>query len=205
MSGQSWIQSHVRNNRKMQKRQKPRRLRKPGKTGQLQKEGNLKTRKPQAFKNHESAKTRKCKMGKPEVWYGVVDLYGYDSYGELFSIYDLQLCPFLLLRLFCFSRFLGCIVLAGWHFYVLRVCRPNNKGNCQGRDMACPCDVHVMFMSSEVCMLWVSQATGWVKNRMPIASQALAPHLPLSSRGCVAMICHSIKHLIRMDHDGLGV
>ena len=131
----------------MQKRQKPRRLRKPGKTGQLQKEGNLKTRKPQAFKNHESAKTRKCKMGKPEVWYGVVDLYGYDSYGELFSIYDLQLCPFLLLRLFCFSRFLGCIVLAGWHFYVLRVSRPNNKGNCQGRDMACPCDVHVMFMS----------------------------------------------------------
>ena len=65
--------------------------------------------------------------------------------------------------------------------------------------------VHVMFMSSEVCMLWVSQATGWVKNRMPIASQALAPHPPLSSRGCVAMICHSIKHLIRMDHDGLGV
>lgn len=26
-------------------------------------------------------------MQNGEVWYGVVDLYGYDSYGELFSIY----------------------------------------------------------------------------------------------------------------------
>lgn len=171
MSGQAWIQSHVRNNRKMQKRQKPRRLRKPEKTGQLQKEGNL--------------KTRKCKMDKPEVWYGVVDLYGYDSYGELFSIYDLQLCPFLLLRLFCFSRFLGCIVLAGWHFYVLRVSRPNNKGNCQGRDMACPCHVHVIrsLHALGVTSHWLGQKQD--ANRL--TSPGTTPAFELSWMRCYDM------------------